>query len=403
MSELLGKSVVLCVSGGIAAYKSADIISKLRKSGANVFVIMTQAATKFITPMTLEVMSGNRVVVDMFSRDFSWDVEHISLAKKADVFVIAPATANIIGKIANGIADDMISTTIMAVKSKVVIAPAMNTAMYQNEVVRKNISSLKKRGFRFVEPESGRLACGDNGKGKLADCDKIVHEIFCATKMQDLKGKTILVTAGPTIEKIDPVRFISNHSTGKMGYAIAKNAQMRGAKVILICGAVKLAPPYGVEVVNVLSASDMYDAVISRMNSVDWVIKSAAVGDYRPCKIFDDKMKKTGDNICIELVKNKDILAKIGEVKTKKQLVCGFSMETKDLIENSQKKLQNKNCDMLVANNLKVKGAGFAHDTNIVTILYKNGKSEPFELMQKEEIAEIILDRLLEMSKDNKD
>lgn len=398
MSALSGKSVVLCVTGGIAAYKAADIISRLRKKGANVFVIMTKSATEFITPLTLEVLSGNRVVTDMFSRDFTWEVEHISLAKRADVFVIAPATANVIGKAAHGIADDMVTTTLMATKAPMVIAPAMNTGMYENPVVQENITILQNRGVRFVQPASGRLACGDSGKGKLAEPETIVNEICAAAMKQDLRGKTILVTAGPTREAIDPVRFISNHSTGKMGYAIAQNASMRGAKVILVSGPVALETPYGVERVNVSSARDMHDAVISRLDKVDWVIKSAAVGDYRPETTADEKIKKKDDDMSISLVRNPDILAEIGSKKQNHQLVCGFSMETQDLLNNSRAKLQKKNCDMLVANNLKTEGAGFAHDTNVATLLYRDGTHEPLSLMQKDDLASIVLDRLLKMS-----
>lgn len=398
MSALSGKSVVLCVTGGIAAYKAADIISTLRKKGANVFVIMTKSATEFITPLTLEVLSGNRVVTDMFSRDFTWEVEHISLAKRADVFVIAPATANVIGKAAHGIADDMVTTTLMATKAPMVIAPAMNTGMYENQVVQDNITILENRGVRFVQPASGRLACGDSGKGKLAEPETIVNEICAAAMKQDLKGKTILVTAGPTREAIDPVRFISNHSTGKMGYAIAQNASMRGAKVILVSGPVALETPYGVERVNVSSARDMHDAVISRLDKVDWVIKSAAVGDYRPETTADEKIKKKDDDMSISLVRNPDILAEIGSKKQNHQLVCGFSMETQDLLNNSRAKLQKKNCDMLVANNLKTEGAGFAHDTNVATLLYRDGTHEPLNLMQKDDLASIVLDRLLKLS-----
>ena len=360
---------------------------------------MTKSATEFITPLTLEVLSSNRVVVDMFSRDFTWEVEHISLAKRADVFVIAPATANVIGKAAHGIADDMVTTTLMATKAPMVIAPAMNTGMYENPVVQQNINILENRGVRFVQPASGRLACGDSGKGKLAEPELIVNEICAAATTQDLKGKTVLVTAGPTREAIDPVRFISNHSTGKMGYAIAENARMRGANVILVSGPVALEAPYGVELVKVSSARDMHDEVIFRLDKVDWIIKSAAVGDYRPETTSDEKIKKKDNDMSISLVKNPDILAEIGSKKQNHQLVCGFSMETQDLLNNSRAKLEKKNCDMLVANNLKTEGAGFAHDTNVATLLYRDGTHEPLSLMQKGDLANIVLDRLLELSK----
>lgn len=399
MRTMQGKSVVLCVTGGIAAYKAADLTSRLKKMGAEVFIIMTQSATEFITPLTLEVLSGNRVIVDMFNRDFPWEVEHISLAKRADVFVVAPATANVIGKAAHGIADDMVTTTLMATKAPLVIAPAMNTGMYENPVVQQNISILKERGAIFVEPASGRLACGDTGKGKLADPEQIAQTIAQAATEQDLAGLSVLVTAGPTREAMDPVRFLSNHSTGKMGYAIARDARMRGAKVTLVSGPVALDAPDGVEVVPVVSACDMHDAVISRLPEADWVIKAAAVGDYRPKQAADDKLKKKNSELQVELVRNPDILAEIGRIKQAHQLVCGFSMETRDLLDNSRSKLEKKNCDMMVANNLKTAGAGFAHDTNVATILYRDGSAEPLSLMQKDDLADLVLDRLLTLSR----
>ena len=399
MVHLQGKSVVLCVTGGIAAYKAADLTSRLKKQGAEVFVIMTQSATEFITPLTLEVLSGNRVIVDMFERDFPWDVEHISLAKRADVFVIAPATANIIGKAAHGIADDMVSTTLLATKAPLVIAPAMNTGMYENPVVQQNLEILRTHGARIVEPASGRLACGDTGRGKLADPAGIVHAIEHAAAVQDLAGLSVLVTAGPTREAMDPVRFLSNHSTGKMGYAIAESALARGAQVTLITGPVALEPPEGAAVVPVTSACEMRDAVLERLAQTDWIVKAAAVGDYRPAQTAKEKMKKKDGELLVELVRNPDILAEIGERKRSGQLVCGFSMETRDLLENSREKLKKKNCDMMVANNLKTEGAGFAHDTNVATLLFRDGSSEPLTLMQKDVLADIILDRLLAISK----
>lgn len=392
---LKGKNVVLCVTGGIAAYKAADIVSRLRKQGAEVDVLMTKSACEFITPLTLEVLSGHRVVTDMFNRDFPWEVEHISLAKKADIFVIAPATANFIGKAAHGIADDMVTTTYLATKAPVLIAPAMNTGMYTNSVVQENMEILRSRGVRFVEPEAGRLACGDVGKGKLADPAAIVDEIVDMLMPKDLQGISLLVTAGPTREAMDPVRFISNHSTGKMGYAIAEHAQRRGAKVTLVSGPVALEPPKNVEFVGIRSACDLRDAVITRLPELDWVVKAAAVGDYRPATYADDKIKKKDDDMSISLVRNPDILAEVGEKKRTDQTVCGFAMETKDLIASARTKLEKKNCDMLVANNLKVAGAGFGHDTNVVTMLYRDGSSEALDLMQKQEIADIILDRML--------
>lgn len=394
---LKGKNIVLCVTGGIAAYKAADLVSRLKKAGAEVDVLMTQSACEFITPLTLEVLSGRRVVTDMFDRDFPWEVEHISLAKKADVFVVAPATANFIGKAAHGIADDMVTTTFMATKAPVIIAPAMNTGMYTNPVVQENMALLRARGVKFVEPEAGRLACGDVGKGKLADPAVIADAIRDQVTPHDLEGISVLVTAGPTREAMDPVRFISNHSTGKMGYAIAEHAQRRGAKVTLVSGPVSIAPPKGVEMVSIQSACDLREAVISRLPETDWVIKAAAVGDYRPASRAEDKIKKKSDDLSITLVRNPDILAEIGEKKRDDQTICGFSMETRDLLQNSRAKLEKKNCDMLVANNLKTAGAGFAHDTNVVTLLYRDGATEPLELMQKETIADIILDRMLKL------
>lgn len=392
---LQGKNIVLCVTGGIAAYKAADLTSRLRKMGAQVYLIMTESATHFITPLTLEVLSEHRVVTDMFDRTFTWEVEHISLAKRADVFVIAPATANIIGKAVHGIADDMVSTTLMATKAPIVIAPAMNTNMYENPTVQSNLEILKSRGVTVVEPASGRLACGDTGKGKLADPADIAHAIEIAATPQDLKGFSVLVTAGPTREAMDPVRFISNHSTGKMGYALAQRAQMRGAQVTLVSGPVSLTPPTGVTLVPVSSAQQMYDAVLTHLPQQDWVIKAAAVGDYRPATQASDKLKKHADDLSVTLVKNPDILKEIGQRKRADQTVCGFSMETRDLIANSTAKLKSKNCDMLVANNLKIEGAGFAHDTNVATLLYRDGSSEPLDLMQKDSLADIVLDRML--------
>lgn len=399
---LEGKTVVLCITGGIAAYKAADLTSRLRKLGAKVHIIMTESATHFITPLTLEVLSENRVVTDMFDRAFTWEVEHISLAKCADVFVVAPATANIIGKAAHGIADDMVSTTLMATKAPVVIAPAMNTNMYQNPVVQDNIAQLKQRGMHFVEPESGRLACGDTGTGKLADPAVIAEAIVRAAEPQDLAGVSLLITAGPTREALDPVRFISNHSTGKMGYAIAQEASRRGAKVTLVSGPVSLEVPQRVSIVPVTSALEMRDAVLDRLSGSDWVIKAAAVGDYRPMTQAQDKIKKKADDLSVALVKNPDILKEIGAQKRDDQIVCGFSMETQDLVANSKAKLESKNCDLLVANNLKTEGAGFAHDTNVATILYRDGQMEALSLMQKEQLAGLLLDRMLELYKQKK-
>lgn len=395
-----GKTVVLGVTGGIAAYKACDLVSRLHKKGIHVRVIMTEHACEFVQPLTLEVLSGNRVVTDMFNRDFPWEVEHISLAKAADVFAVVPATANILGKYAHGVADDMLSTTLLATRAPVLFAPAMNTAMYEHPAVQENITTLKRRGCLFVEPASGHLACGDTGKGKLADVEKIEQAILDALTEKDMQGMHVTVTAGPTREAMDPVRFLSNHSTGKMGYAIARSAKMRGAEVTLISGPVALEPLDGVRMIPVTSACDMREAVMQALPQSDLVIKAAAVGDYRPATCQDDKIKKHDDDMSVSLVRNPDILAEIGEKRRDDQVICGFSMETRDLLENSTKKLQKKNCDVIVANNLKVKGAGFAGDTNVVTLLYRNGKVEPLELMEKDSVADILLERLVALYRD---
>ncbi len=390
-----GKTVVLGVTGGIAAYKACDLVSRLHKKGINIRIIMTEHACEFVQPLTLEVLSGNRVVTDMFNRDFPWEVEHISLAKAADVFAVVPATANILGKYAHGIADDMLSTTLLATRAPVLFAPAMNTDMYEHPAVQENIATLKQRGCLFVEPASGHLACGDTGKGKLADVETIEQAILDALTEKDMEGMHVTVTAGPTREAMDPVRFLSNHSTGKMGYAIARSAKMRGAQVTLITGPVSLAPLDGVHMVPITSACEMREAVMEALPQSDLVIKAAAVGDYRPAQFQDDKIKKHDEDMSISLVRNPDILAEIGENRRDDQVICGFSMETRDLLENSTKKLKKKNCDVIVANNLKVKGAGFAGDTNVVTLLYRDGTVEPLELMEKDSVADILLERLV--------
>lgn len=393
--NLGGKTIVLCVTGGIAAYKAADLTSKLRGAGAQVRVLMTESATQFITPMTFEVLSGYRAVVDTFDRNFSWEVEHVSLAKAADVFVIAPATANIIAKAAHGIADDMVSTTLLATRAPVVIAPAMNTGMYDNPVTGQNLETLRGRGVHMVEPACGRLACGDTGRGKLADTNEILHAIEQALTVQDLADLSLLVTAGPTQEALDPVRFLSNHSSGKMGYAIAARAALRGAKVTLVSGPTALATPAGVTRVDITSAREMFDAVVSRADRQDIIIKAAAVGDYRPETEAQDKLKKSDDEMNIALTRNPDILAELGRKKRPGQLLCGFAMETQNLLQNAADKLRRKNCDMLVANSLREAGAGFQHDTNAATLLFADGRQETVPLMQKEELADRILDCLL--------
>lgn len=392
---LRGKTVVLCVTGGIAAYKAADLTSKLRGAGADVRVLMTESATQFIAPITFETLSGNRAVVDTFDRDFAWEVEHVSLAKAADVFVIAPATANIIAKAAHGIADDMVSTTLLATRAPVVLAPAMNTGMYDNPATQQNLETLRGRGFHIVEPASGRLACGDEGRGKLADTAALLCGIEAALTAQDLAGLNILVTAGPTREALDPVRFLSNHSTGKMGYAAAARAAMRGARVTLVSGPTALETPFGVSRVDVVSARDMHDAVLSRAKEQDIIIKAAAVGDYRPAETASEKLKKRADDMTVPLVRNPDILQELGRGKRVGQLLCGFAMETQNLLANAEEKLRNKNCDMLVANSLRDLGAGFAHDTNAATLLFADGRRETAPLMRKDELADLILSRLL--------
>lgn len=392
---LSGKTVVLCVTGGIAAYKAADLVSKLKHEEAIVHVLMTRSATEFISPVTFETLSGNRTIVDTFDRNFTWEVEHIALAKKADVFVIAPATANVIAKAAHGIADDMVTTTLLATKAPVVIAPAMNTGMYDNDITQKNMDMLRKQGFLFADPAAGRLACGDSGRGKLAETSDIIWQIQKAVMPQDLKGKKVLVTAGPTREALDPVRFLSNHSSGKMGCAIAKKAALRGADVTLVSGPTALQTPNDVLRIDVSSAREMYDAVISRAKQQDIIIKSAAVGDYRPAETATEKIKKSEDGMHISLIKNPDILKALGEQKEEGQVLVGFAMETENLEQNAADKLSRKNCDMLIANSLRKKGAGFAHDTNEVTIFYRNMPKENLPLMSKEDLANEILNRII--------
>ncbi|MGL6105335.1 bifunctional phosphopantothenoylcysteine decarboxylase/phosphopantothenate--cysteine ligase CoaBC [Romboutsia sp.] len=392
---LKDKTVVIGVSGGIAVYKVLDVISRLRKLGVNVYVIMTKSATEFVTPLSFQSLSQNYVVCDMFEDPKTWDVEHISLAKRADVFLVAPATANVIGKMANGIADDMLTTTVMATKGKVLIAPAMNTNMYENPIVQRNIDILKELGYDFVEPESGRLACGDTGKGKLASPEVIVDEIVkLLSKEQDLKGKSIIVTAGPTVESIDPMRFISNRSSGKMGYSIAKEAIERGANVTLISGPTNLTPPQNLKkLIRIESAEDMYNAVVENLEENQVVIKSAAVADYKPKNYSNKKIKKSDEDLVISLDRNKDIAYEIGKIKKDKILV-GFAAETNDLLENAKGKVKKKNLDFIVANDLTMEGAGFGVDTNIVKIIDKDGNITEYPKMKKEEVANVILDKV---------
>ena len=394
MIELENKKIVIGVTGSIAAYKIAGLCSMLKKKKADVTVIMTQNATNFINPITFETLTGNKCLIDTFDRNFQYDVEHVELAKAAEVFLVAPASANVIAKAAHGIADDMLTTTLLAATCPKLFAPAMNTRMYQNPITQDNLQILKKYGMKVITPASGYLACGDTGEGKMPEVEELYDNIIDALTPKDLTGYNVLVTAGPTREKIDPVRFISNHSTGKMGYAIAKQAWMRGAKVTLVSGPVALEAPKGVEVVPVVSAKDMADAVWERADKMDMIIKAAAVADYRPVTTYEDKVKKSGDDMNIALERTDDILAHLGKNKKEGQILCGFSMETKDMLENSKVKLKKKNLDVIVANNLKVAGAGFGTDTNIVTLITKDEVKE-LPILSKDEVADRILSFLL--------
>ena len=396
------KNVVLGVTGGIAVYKALDIVSRFKKLNINVDVIMTKSATEFVNPLSFQTLSQNKVVYDMFERVTNYDVEHISLAKKADVFLIAPATANFIGKLANGIADDMLTTTVMATNKKVVIAPAMNTNMYENKIVQNNIKKLKELGYYFIEPQTGILACKDIGKGKLETPEKIVDETLklLNEENKDLLNKHILITAGPTVEAIDPMRFITNRSTGKMGYKLAIQAIKRGAKVTLISGPTNLEVPKDLyKFIKIESADEMYTEVINNLNEADIIIKSAAVADYKPKIYSNKKINKTDDDLSIELTRNKDIAFEVGKLKKDKILV-GFAAETNNLIENATKKVKSKNLDFIVANDLTKEGAGFYVDTNIVKIIDKSGNIEEFPKMKKEEVADIILDKIVSILKD---
>ena len=398
---LKNKTVVIGVSGGIAVYKACDIVSRLKRLNANVHVIMTNNATEFVTPLTFQSLSQNYVVNDMFEEPKTWDVEHISLAKKADVFLIAPATANVIGKIANGICDDMLTTTVMATTGKVLIAPAMNTNMYRNPILQRNITILKELGYNFVDPESGRLACGDVGEGKLAQPEVIVNEVvnLLIDKEKDLQGKKIMITAGPTVESIDPVRYLTNRSTGKMGYAIAKQAANRGAEVTLVSGPTNIAPPSNIKkLIKIESAKDMYNAIIENFDDNQVIIKSAAVADYKPKTYSDKKIKKNDDDLVIKLDRNKDIAYELGKIKKDKILV-GFAAETNDIIENAKGKIQKKNFDFIVANDLTEEGAGFGTDTNIVKIIDKEGNINKYPQMKKDEVANVILDKVKSLLK----
>lgn len=391
---LKDKTILVGVTGSIAAYKAATLVSMLVKTGAEVRVLMTKNATNIINPITFETLSGHKCLIDTFDRNFEFKVNHISLAQKADIFLIAPATANTIAKVANGMADDMLTSVFLAAKCPKVICPAMNTAMYENPITQDNLEKCKKFGFKILEPATGLLACGKNGKGKMPEPQEIFEFIENEISFEkDFLGKKILVTAGPTQEAIDPVRFITNHSSGKMGYAIAKIAAARGAQVTLISGPVSLNPPQNAKTIKITNAKEMLEAVKENFPDSDIVIKSAAVADFRPKNISAEKIKKTGEEISIELERTDDILAFLGKNKKPGQILCGFSMETQSLIENSKKKLSAKNLDLIIANNLKTPGAGFQADTNQATIISKDFQKE-LPLMQKEELASRILDEI---------
>ena len=390
-----GKHIVLGVTGSIAAYKIASLASMLVKQKADVTVIMTKNATNFINPITFESLTGNKCLVDTFDRNFEFQVEHVSLAKQTDVFLAAPASANVIAKAAHGIADDMLTTTLLACTCPKIFAPAMNTRMYQNPIVQDNMKTLAHYGMEVITPASGYLACGDTGEGKMPEPEVLYEYIVKALTPQDMKGMKVLVTAGPTQEKIDPVRYISNHSTGKMGYAIARAAMLRGAEVTLVSGKVNLQPPMHVRVIPVVSAADMAQAVKEAASEQDVIIKAAAVADYRPSVTADEKLKKKDEELSIELERTEDILAYLGAHRSVGQFLCGFSMETENMLENSCVKLEKKNIDMIVANNLKQEGAGFGTDTNVVTLLTKDETVE-LPMMSKEEVADRLLDYIME-------
>ena len=398
---LEGKTVLLGVTGSIAAYKIAYLASALKKRHADVHVLMTENATNFINPITFETLTGNKCLVDTFDRNFQFQVEHVSIAKKADVVMIAPASANVIGKLAHGIADDMLTTTIMACKCKKFISPAMNTNMFENPVVQDNLKILEHYGYEVIAPVCGYLACGDTGTGKMPEPETLLAYIERETACEkDLKGKKILVTAGPTQESVDPVRYLTNHSSGKMGYAIAKAAMLRGADVTLVSGRTSIEPPMFVNLVSVVTARDMYEAVTSVSNEQDIIIKAAAVADYRPSRISEEKVKKSDGQMSIELERTDDILKFLGEHKRAGQFLCGFSMETQNVIDNSRAKLAKKNLDMVAANNVKVEGAGFQGDTNVLTLITQDEEIS-LPLMSKEDAAFRILDKILSLMQDS--
>lgn len=398
---LKGKTILLGVSGSIAVYKICNLARMLTKSGAEVHVAMTPNSTNFVHPLTFETLTQHKCLIDTFDRNFEYSVEHVSIAKKADVVMIAPASANVIGKIANGIADDMLTTTVMACTCKKIIAPAMNHNMFHNPIVQDNINKLKKFGYEIIEPVHGMLANRDIGDGKLPDEKILLEYIIRETAFEkDLKGKKILVTAGATRENIDPVRFITNHSSGKMGFAVARNAVLRGADVTVVSGHTDIEPPMFVDVVRTETAENMFREVTERQANFDIIVKSAAVADYTPVTTAVDKIKKSDENISIPLKRTKDILKYLGEHKPDGQIICGFSMETENVLENSRRKLISKNCDMICANSLRTAGAGFGTDTNIITLITKNN-TEQLEIMSKSDVANIILTRLKELSERN--
>ena len=394
---LKGKTVILGVTGSIAAYKAANLASMLKKQHADVQVIMTQNATQFMNPITFESLTGNKCLVDTFDRNFQFQVEHVALAKRADLAIVAPATANIMAKLAHGLADDMLTTTLLACRCPKLIAPAMNTRMYENPVTQDNMDILRKYGFRLIEPAVGHLACGDTGAGKLPPETLLLECILDEIAMEkDMKGLHVLITAGPTMEAIDPVRFISNHSTGKMGYALARVCRRRGAEVTLVSGKTNLEAPYGVTLVPVTSAQDMFEAVSLRAKEQDLIIKAAAVADYRPVTVAENKIKKSPGDMSIALERTTDILAWLGEHRREGQVLCGFAMETEHMVEHAKEKLTGKHVDMIAANNVKVAGAGFGTDTNVVTLITEDGVEE-LAKMSKEEVASRIVDALLRL------
>lgn len=392
---LKGKKIILGITGGIAAYKSAALTSLFIKSGADVQVIMTEHAREFIAPLTFEALTNRRCLTDTFDRNHEYSTEHVALAKEADAVLIAPATANVIAKLAHGIADDMLTTTVLACDCPKIIAPAMNTRMYENPATMENMDTLERYGMTVIEPASGRLACGDVGAGKMPEPEELLQYVLMACACEkDMTGKKVLVTAGPTQELLDPVRYITNHSTGKMGYSIAKLCALRGAEVTLISGKTSLTPPMFVEVVPVVTAEDMFQEVTARSAGMDIIIKAAAVADYRPKNVSNEKMKKSDGELTLELERTRDILGYLGSHKKEGQFLCGFAMETQNLLENAKEKLARKNADMIVANNLKIQGAGFGTDTNVVTIITEDG-TQALELMSKEEVSGHILNEIL--------